>query len=189
MQLETIACNQCGAPLSVPEAAKFVRCNHCAASLAVRRNESVTYTEVVEKLVAHTSKLTEQVAHLRYQTELSRIERDWESERKKHLIKQKDGSLSEPTHGGAMLTGIASGIGGAIALFIGFTTKNIPFALFGLAAVAIGLVSAVAQSHKAKEFDRAKKRYYGRRGRLKVDDFLNEDAPAPLITDDIPPLR
>ena len=74
MNLDTIACNQCAAPLSIPEAAKFVTCNHCHANLAIRRNDSVKYTEIVEKIAEQTANLAEQVAHLRYQNELERIE-------------------------------------------------------------------------------------------------------------------
>ena len=97
MNLETIACNQCGAPLSVPEGAKFVTCNHCHANLAVRRNDSVRYTEMVEKIAEHTANLAEQVAHLRYQNELERIDREWQHQREMFMITDKNGARHEPT--------------------------------------------------------------------------------------------
>jgi DNA-directed RNA polymerase subunit RPC12/RpoP len=45
MQLESITCNHCGAPLDVPDAANFVKCNHCDSRLAIKRTQSTTYTE------------------------------------------------------------------------------------------------------------------------------------------------
>jgi hypothetical protein len=188
VRLETIACNQCGAPLSVAEAAQFVRCNHCAASLAVRRNESVTYTEVVEKLVEHTSKLAEQVAHLRYQNELERIDRDWQRERERHLIRHKDHAPTEPTRGAAIVGGLVAVVVGAIGAIIGGSAGAGAFVLFPLAFIVLGAVMAILGTKKAEEFERVKSRYLSRRGSLKVDDFLG-DADEPITADDIPPLR
>lgn len=190
MRLETIACNQCGAPLTVPEAAQFVRCNHCSASLAVRRSESVTYTEVVEKLVEHTSKLAEQVAHLRYQAELARIDGDWDRERQRHLVSQKNGAPTEPTYGGAVFGGVAMAVVGILAAILGGSGPGGGgFALFGIGAVMLGAFAAIFGWHKAAEFERARKRYKARRARLKIDDFLDKNADESINADEIPPLR
>lgn len=189
MRLETLACNQCGAPLSVPEAAQFVRCNHCSASLAVRRSDSVTYTEVVEKLVEHASKLAEQVAHLRYQNELERIDREWEYEREGHLIKQKDGSLVEPTRGAAIFFGVGFASAGCVVSVVTIASGVWPFAVFGIVAFGFGIVAAVSGTNAAERFERARLRYLRRRGSLKIDDFLADARHEPVVSDDIPPLR
>lgn len=48
--LESLLCNSCGAPLSVPPAANYINCNHCHTQLHIRRNEGVTFTESIEQL-------------------------------------------------------------------------------------------------------------------------------------------
>jgi LSD1 subclass zinc finger protein len=189
VQLETIACNQCGAPLSVPEAAKFVRCNHCAASLAVRRNESVTYTEVVEKLVEHTSKLAEQVAHLRYQAEIARIDREWDRERTRRLVHHKHGPPTEPSRGQAILGGGVAIVFGIMGSIMAGTTGGASFAVFPMVFVVFGLILAIWGTKKADEFERARKRYKAQRAMLQVEDFLDESDDKPHGADDIPPLR
>jgi LSD1 subclass zinc finger protein len=189
VRLETIACNQCGAPLSVPEAAQFVRCNHCAASLAVRRNESVTYTEVVEKLVAHTSKLAGQIAHLRFQNELERIDREWEYEREGYLVKQKDGSLVEPSRASAIFFGVIFAIIGLIEIVITIAAGGWPFAVFGVVIALIGFGSAVSGARAADAFKRARARYRRERSSLNVEDFLADAGHEPDAVDDITPLR
>jgi LSD1 subclass zinc finger protein len=176
MNLETIACNQCGAPLSVPEGAKFITCNHCHANLAVRRNESVRYTEMVEKIAEHTANLAEQVAHLRYQNELERIDREWQQERDSFMITDKDGARHEPSEGAASIVFvlvIAFGIFWTIVAGAMFP----PFALFGILFVGAAIYQMVSMRKKAQEYQQAQQAYKLRRNRLSAADFLPSDSP------------
>lgn len=190
MRIETIACNQCGAPLSVPGAAQFVTCNHCGASLAVRRSESVTYTEVVAKLVENTSKLAKEVAHLRYQSELARIDREWEMERRRYLVERKHGPPTEPSHFGAVIAGGSFAFVGIIACIVAATHDGPSlFAVFGTFSVGIGILGMTLGVKKAARFERAKAAYRSRRAQLKVEDFIERDDALQTETDEIPPLR
>ena len=40
MNAETLNCNNCGAPINVPAAAKYATCAHCGTQLAIRRTDS-----------------------------------------------------------------------------------------------------------------------------------------------------
>ncbi|QDT63470.1 hypothetical protein [Calycomorphotria hydatis] len=43
----SLLCNQCGASIEVPESASFIVCNACNTHLAVKRTETITYTEAI----------------------------------------------------------------------------------------------------------------------------------------------
>ena len=50
MKTTAVACNRCGAPLNVGEAARFVTCKHCDARLEIRQDDASAWTEVVGKI-------------------------------------------------------------------------------------------------------------------------------------------
>jgi hypothetical protein len=113
MELESLTCNNCGASLQVPHAANFVTCASCGSQLAVKRTESVAYTEVLTRLDKRTTQMETELRRLKLDSELDRIDDDWESERQEYLIRSKDGAASEPTVEGALLQGgLIAGIGG-----------------------------------------------------------------------------
>lgn len=176
MSLEAIACNQCGAPLAVPEAANYVTCNHCGASLAVRRDTSVTYTEVVEKLAAHTSKLAKEVAELRYQNELARIDREWEIERRQYLVERKNGAPTEPTSESAIIRGLLFAVAGiVVGALMGSNGGGLAALAIGFVVAVAGIVSALQGAQKAADFERARLAYVARRGSVKVEHFLDRE--------------
>ena len=49
MELISVSCNHCGAPLEVPPGANYVTCAHCGSRLAVKRTGSAVYTELLER--------------------------------------------------------------------------------------------------------------------------------------------
>ena len=113
MQLESLTCNNCGASLKVPHAANFVTCASCGSQLAVKRTESVAYTEVLTRLDKRTAQMETELRRLKMANDLNQIDDDWQSEREQYLIRDKNGSTSEPTVEGAMLQGgLIAGIGG-----------------------------------------------------------------------------
>lgn len=97
MELESIACNNCGAPLEVPPGANFVSCNHCGSNLAVRRSTSVSYTENVDQIDQRTESMARQLAELRYHQELENLDRQWERERERYLVTNKHESERQET--------------------------------------------------------------------------------------------
>jgi hypothetical protein len=159
MELSSISCGNCGAPLQVPADARFVTCNHCRSQLAVKHTDSVTYTEILEELDERTERMEEELAQLRYQSDLHRIDRQWERERESYLITDKHGIRREPSVFGAVIITIAGLLMGVVVLF----TFEGPGSLFGFAFMLIGCGAGAYNYFRAKDFLAAKRRYRRRR--------------------------
>jgi DNA-directed RNA polymerase subunit RPC12/RpoP len=178
MELITIACNNCGAPLRVPHSANYVTCNHCGSQLAVKRNENVTYTEKIKEIDERTKQIDErtedmqeELGRLRIDNELARIERDWEREKESYMITDKHGHKRIPTTTGSVFGGIvivvfgiiwtamASQMGGGPGVF-GF------FPLFGIVFILFGVGMSIYSFSKASDYARAERAYRRRRSAL-----------------------
>lgn len=171
MKLESLACNHCGAALNVPDGANFVTCNHCNTTLAVRRDPSVTYTEKIEKLHRQTERIADDVAQLRYESELARIDREWEEERRKYLVTDKHGGTHEPSAVRGIIAGlIAAGFGGFFALTSSSGGAPAIFPIFGVLFIVIGLVVAATSVTGSAAYQAAYERYRQRRAQARKPD-------------------
>lgn len=182
MELESITCNHCGAPLQVPATADYVTCNHCGSQLAVRRGGSVTFTEVVKQLSETTENLAQQVSKLSRQTELETLERQWEAERESFMVTNNHGAKYLPDERSSMVGGVvttvfglfwtvmAFGITSSAPSFGPFGIVKIMFPAFGVLFIVFGIVVATRGSQKAKEYKIAQRAYLQRRQRLLDDE-------------------
>lgn len=59
VQLLSMACNNCGAPLRVPADVRFVTCQHCGAQLAVETQEDVAFTRKLDDISTKVDALHE----------------------------------------------------------------------------------------------------------------------------------
>ena len=57
MKLLALNCNRCGAPLEVPQKAKFITCTFCQTQLSIQRSGGAAYTEALEELGERTEQL------------------------------------------------------------------------------------------------------------------------------------
>lgn len=177
MQIEKISCNSCGAPLDVPSAANYVTCNHCSTQLSVRRTSNVTYTEQLNRLTEKTDELSDRLEDLTTQNAVAALDREWEFERKKHMVSTKHGEQI-PTEAGSFGGGVVIAIFGTlwtvIAFFMTqsapdvgpFTIVKVVFPLFGVAFVVFGVMSSMASYDKAGKFRTAEARYKKKRNEL-----------------------
>jgi len=166
ISLESLLCNSCGAPLSVPPGANFVICNHCQTQLAVRRTPTVSYTEALQQVAQKTDQLTEQVRYLAWQNELNALDREWEREKQSYMIRDKRGGVHEPnefmTFFGAAVFGMVAVVAFAVAAGSG---SGAPL-LFALFAIVGGLVTTVINYNKSRDYRAAHRRYMARRQAL-----------------------
>lgn len=125
------------------------------------------------------SKLESELAELRAEKELERIDREWEAERQQFMVSDKNGHKSVPTVGGSVGGGIVLAVFGvfwtALTLSMGsnapnfgaFSIVKVAFPLIGVAmiigAVAMGIVGA----QKAAEYEKALAAYQARRAAVK----------------------
>jgi LSD1 subclass zinc finger protein len=160
MELVSLVCGHCGAPLEVPEGTRYVTCGYCSSKLEVHRSGGAIYTEVLEALQRRTEEIADDVEILKLQNELERIDREWQIEREKRLVHGKHGTR-EPSVAGSVLLGIVClGLG---LVFLVAGTKTPPLILFGLGGIVAGLLNLIVGTGKAHDFAALKQQYEVRR--------------------------
>jgi LSD1 subclass zinc finger protein len=165
---ESVACNNCGAPLQVPSGARYVNCNHCGAQLAIQRTDSVTFTEALEKIQKHAENLTEQVADIRRQNEVAQLDRDWQLERENFMVSDKHGHRSIPTETSSAIGGVVVVVFGLIWTSAAASIGGGFIAMFGIVFIAFGVFVSLAGFQKAKGYRQAERRYRTRRHELSI---------------------
>jgi len=177
MNIETLTCNSCGAPLQVPESANFVTCNHCSTQLAIRRSETATFTEQLDRLAEQTEHLSAKVDRLTVQNELAELDRAWDKERDTFMQTSKDGKRSLPSRGKAVFAGIAASVFGVVWIGIASRMNSVGgppggmFQVFGGLIILLGVSSSFWQFAKAGQYEDAERRYRRRR-----DDLRNQQS-------------
>jgi len=164
MELVPVNCNGCGAALDVGPETRFVTCVQCGARLAVKRSETAAYTEALEELDKKTDAIVEQLAEIRLQNEIERIDREWEQERDRYMISHKNGTKTEPNATMGIVMAIGAGL--FVLVWIGFAASmGAPgeFLCFGCVFVVVVALMGVTQVNKAKEYESAYARYRKRR--------------------------
>ena len=121
MKLLALNCNRCGAPLEVPEKAKFVTCTFCQTQLSVQRSGGAAYTEALEKLDERTEQIADDVEILKLQAELDRLDREWTSGRERYMRTNQEGVMSVPNRSAAVIGMIISIVGGLAFTIISST--------------------------------------------------------------------
>jgi LSD1 subclass zinc finger protein len=164
VELKTVSCDSCGAPLQIPAGARFVTCNHCSAQLAVKHNESVTFTELLGEIGQQTQRIAEDVAELRYRQELEDIDRQWEQERQTYMVSDKEGHRRVPSTSGSVIGGIVVVVFGIFWTAVA-TQAGAPgiFPVFGLLFIGFGIVVCISSFTKAQQYTAAEQRYRRRR--------------------------
>lgn len=161
----------------------------------LRRTGALTETEFAQakaKLLAGETapagdaiadKLGEQLAEVRYQNELQRIDREWATEREKYMITGRYGRRHIPTAGESLVGGIVIGVFGAFWTIMAFSiTSGAPdegpfalakvfFPLFGIAFTCFGVYMGFHAYGKAEAYNKAFAAYQARRAAVKPDDF------------------
>ena len=167
MEMLSLTCNNCGAPINVPEDANFVTCSHCGSRLEIKHTDTASYTKVLERIDDRTEHMSEDLQAIKLQNELEQVDREWQMERERYLVRNKNGSTSTPDGGN-----IAVGVIGAV-LAIGFllfwissaATMGAPgfFVLFGVGMLVLVVVGIISSISKADGYRNAEQDYKRRR--------------------------
>ena len=175
MDLDSLSCNQCGANLDAPRAANFLTCNHCGTRLAVRRNESATYTELMEAVAKPLAAVADHLSDLAQEKALERIDREWEQEREQYYVRTRSGARHIPDATSSIFGGVVVAVFGAfwtimagsMAVTVGNsggpTGMVACFPLFGVLFTLAGIVMSVISYQKAQGYENALRRYQERR--------------------------
>jgi Short C-terminal domain len=160
----------------------------------LRRSGTLTDTEFTQakaKLLAGEApasdavadRLGEQLAEVRYQNELARIDREWEIEREKYMLTGRYGRRYLPTPGMGKATAAFGGIFGlfwtimAFGILSGapdegaFSMVKVFFPLFGLVFTIGAIAYGVYMIKRAEAYNQAFAAYQRRRAAVMPEDF------------------
>ena len=124
-----------------------------------------------------------QLAEVRYQNELARIDREWAIEREKYMVTGQHGRRIIPTTGAGIGSAIGIGVVGVIWTIMSFAiTGGAPdegpfaiaklvFPLFGVAVTVGGIVMGIYVFNKAEVYNAAFAEFQRRRAAVKPIDF------------------
>ncbi|TWU19179.1 hypothetical protein [Allorhodopirellula heiligendammensis] len=165
MKLISLTCNHCGAPLDVPKSAKFVTCAYCNARLSIHHTGSTYSTELLDEIKQTTDTLVRDVEKLKGNSELDRLDRQWDRDRSQFMSTHENGTQSVPSKG-PILFGT-----GCVAMFGVFWTILAgsmfpPMALFGIVFILFAVGSGIYGSKKADQYEQAKRSYHQQRRKL-----------------------
>jgi uncharacterized Zn finger protein (UPF0148 family) len=167
VELTSVTCNHCGAPLEVQPGTRFLTCAHCGSRLEVHRSGGALYTEVLEAIDQRTQRIADDVDAIRRQNEVERLDREWMMRREQSLTRDKHGNASAPGSGVAMLIGSV-----VVAAFGVFWTVSLVnaggppiMALFGVIFVMVALGGGIASVVKASQYREQEARYLQDRDR------------------------
>ena len=126
---------------------------------------------------------TGDLAEIRYQNELARIDREWEMEREKYTVANKYGVRSVPTTTMGIAAAAVGGIFGiiwtimAIAITSGapdvgpFSVAKVIFPVIGVALTIAAIAYGIYCYNKAVAYNEAFAAYQARRAAVKSEDF------------------
>lgn len=127
--------------------------------------------------------LSEQLAEVRHQNELARIDREWEVERQQYLVADRYGRRHVPTTGMGLGSAVAGGVFGVFWTamtysitsgapdFGGFAVAKVMFPLFGLVATVGAVGWGLFCYARAQKYDAAFRAYQTRRHRFESGRF------------------
>jgi hypothetical protein len=107
------------------------------------------------------------LSELQFQTELARLDREWQMERERYMVSGRYGSKHVPSEGSSALMGIAV-VGFGIFWTIMAASMGAPmfFPLFGVFFIGMGFFQSVNSYTKAGQYKQALKVYEERRAEL-----------------------
>jgi DNA-directed RNA polymerase subunit RPC12/RpoP len=114
MDLKSVSCGNCGAPLQVPGAVRFLNCNHCGSSLEIKHTNSVTYCEMISQIDERTERIEQKLEIMELERELEQLDQRWQTTRERLMVSDKNGHKKVPTTGSAMVGATVSTIFGLV---------------------------------------------------------------------------
>ena len=180
MKLEPLQCNHCGADIEVSPDTRFATCAHCGSKLVIVRTPSSAYTELAEKMTELSDRMHDHLKRANRRDELEDVEREWNREREKYMVANKQGIKHIPTRTESAIGGTVITIFGLFwtVMALGITSRFsgfgpngfsplglVPyvFPAFGVLFIVLGIYQSVSAYNKASRYERAEAAYERRR--------------------------
>lgn len=160
MRLISLNCNQCGAPLEVPEKVQFATCAYCSARLSIHRDGNAVYSQTLDEIQKRTERIAEDLGAIKLQNELESLDRQWLLDRDRYKVKGQDGHYSVPSQAGSVV-GMVLAAAFGVFWTISSASMGAPgfFPLFGIVFIFAAIAGGLAGLKKADAFQRNRKSY------------------------------
>ena len=144
MEMISVCCNHCGAPLKVGENARFVTCSFCNTQLEVKRSDSAVFTEEITRLADNTKQMAGSLEIIELQNEIERLDREWSAGNPVSF--NKHGQPTTPTSSGGAVFGLMFSIFFALVAFsmAGISSSFGAPGIFALVPVGMGIFALAA---------------------------------------------
>lgn len=144
MEMISVCCNHCGAPLNVGANARFVTCTFCNTQLEVKRSESAVFTEEITRIAENTRQMAGSLEIIELQNEIERLDREWSAG---HPVSSDEhGRPTTPTSTGGAVFGLMFSIFFALVTFsmAGIASSFGAPGIFTLVPVGMGIFALTA---------------------------------------------
>lgn len=149
MNVLSILCQRCGAPLHVAdESVRFITCAHCATPLEIVRQATQSHSRILEQIQESSSESAKTLRLIALQNELEQLDRDWHGV--EHLV---SGALVDwKASPGTAFMNLLIGFFILPALCVVVATSGLTRLVFlGLAAAGMGYFFVQAYHKSARE--------------------------------------
>ena len=163
MRVLEVRCQSCAAPLEVPPKVTNVTCTFCGTPLSVQRQGGVAFTEALEDISETLEEIQASQERIERRQRVDSLDRDWDREQQRYLVRRKDGQTSIPTVAGSLGMMVAFGLFG---VFLVGSFGRTPLGPIGLFPIGMGLLFGFLNLSKAKSYEQARDRYRQRRREL-----------------------
>ena len=116
MELISLTCNNCGAPLEIPESMEFVTCDHCDSKLKVLKKDNALYTEVLEEINERLDEISGDVEIIKLEKALAKLELNWADEERQYNKHNRRRRMSPKKSISLGMLAIVAGIGLTIVI-------------------------------------------------------------------------
>jgi len=166
MKTISLTCDNCGAPLVVPENTRHLTCSHCNSRLEVQHSGGAIFTTLLERIEKQTEQAAGHLATIKVQNELAQLDREFDMESRGEMVRDKNGRESEPSSVVSLVGGVMAVVFGLIFTFTAAQMGTGIMPLFGLLFVGMGFFIAIAGTGQTNRYAQRKSRYQRRREEL-----------------------
>lgn len=144
MKTLPLNCNNCGAPLPVPESTRYLTCQYCDTRLEVVRKGNAAFTKVLGELQERTDQISSEVRRLQLENELLKVEQNWDRESNELKYRGQDGSGFEPSAAGGVFFVVLAVVAAIVLSLLGEIFLGV---FVGLFVGSLGILQVVAASN------------------------------------------
>lgn len=170
VKLSRVACQSCGADLEVDESVRYLTCRYCGSRLEVCHQPSAIYTKLLERVERTQRSAERELRLIRLERKLQRLDGQWKSFEQSVSTRARDGSLTPPGPGDAVLFRVATVLIALILIVWGIT--DLPNFLPIILGLVVGFAGSMIASHagrRYREFEKLRMRYAEKRAAVRVE--------------------